>query len=273
MQGLPRAQSHWRFENVILGLYDWFVQSLTMQDACSTFYNAVYAVEEGVQGFYDALLNHAQNMAVLPNEFTIGEQFLEEIPSDMLVALIHDGRLAIEVNTVEEFVLETKAYKNSIKTAAHYLECSKKSWSVWQLLLAAAQSSGPARLAPQVFVQAAHTAALSDVGEADNEQEKEPAEADVKDALEFKGTQEHGEEYVELETYDNKYYTCSSDSEGLFALREVPTSEHREKEPSNKVCMQKVWLVASKDTIDCPVLLAQDKECLVTWIEVNSHWA
>ncbi|KAG5349981.1 hypothetical protein C0989_000922 [Termitomyces sp. Mn162] len=110
------------------------------------------------------------------------------------------------------------------------------------------------------------------MSEANNEQEKEPAEADVEDAFESEGTQEHGEEYVELETYDNKYYTCGSDSEGLFALTEVPTSEHREKEPSNKVHMQKVQLAVSKNAIDHPVLPAQVKECLVTWVEVNGHW-
>ncbi|KAG5349272.1 hypothetical protein C0989_004886, partial [Termitomyces sp. Mn162] len=118
--------------------------------------------------------------------------------------------------------------------------------------------------APQVFVWAAHTAAPSDVGEADNEQEEEPAEADVEGVFESDGTQEHGKEYIELKMYDNKYYTCGSDSERLFALMKVSTGKQREKEPSNKVCMQKVQLVVAKDAMDYPVLLAQDKECLIT---------
>ncbi|KNZ72395.1 hypothetical protein J132_03487 [Termitomyces sp. J132] len=110
-----RAQSHWKFKDVILRLYDQFVQPLTMQDACNMFCDTVYAVEEGVQGFYDALLNHAQNMAMFSNEFMIHEWFLEGIPSDMLMALICDDGLAPKVITVEEFVLEAKAYKSSIK--------------------------------------------------------------------------------------------------------------------------------------------------------------
>ncbi|KAG5352699.1 hypothetical protein C0989_000948 [Termitomyces sp. Mn162] len=215
----------------------------------------------------------------------------------MLVALIHNGRLAPKVNTFEEFVLEAKAYKNSIKTAVHYLECSKKSWSGQQLLLAAAQSpaSGTAlakqievarqhiqshllrkaghfaheckelaKPAPWVFVQAAYTAALSDVGKADDDQEEESAKVDIQNVFESDGTQEHGEEYIELKTYDNKYYTFGSNSEKLSAFMEVPTGKHREKEPSNKVCMQKVWLVAAKDAMDCPVLPVQDKEFLIT---------
>ncbi|KAG5336988.1 hypothetical protein C0989_011291 [Termitomyces sp. Mn162] len=262
-----------------------------MQDACNAFHDMVYAVEEGVQGFYDALLDHAQNMAMFPDEFTSHEQFLKGIPSDMLVALVCNGRLAPKVNTVEEFVSEAKAYKSSIKTAVHYPEHSKKSWLQQQLLLATVQSLAirtalakqteaghfahecrkPAKPAPQVFVQAAHTAAPSDVGEANDEQEEEPAKDNTDDAFESNRTQEHGEEYIELETYDNNYYTCGSDSEGLFALTEAPIGKHREKEPSNKVCMRKVWLVASKDIMECPVLPAQDKECLVTWVEVNGH--
>ncbi|KAG5349758.1 hypothetical protein C0989_002005, partial [Termitomyces sp. Mn162] len=130
-----------------------------------------------------------------------------------------------------------------------------------------------AKPAPQVFVWAAHTAALSDVEEANNEQEEEPAEADTNKAFESDGTQEHGEEYIELEMYDNKYYTCGSDSEGLFALTEVPIGKQREKEPDNKVCMRKVWLMVSKDAMECPVLPAQGKECLITRVEVNGHRA
>ncbi|KAG5349789.1 hypothetical protein C0989_001867, partial [Termitomyces sp. Mn162] len=58
----------------------------------------------------------------------------------MLVALICNGGLTPEVNTMEKFVLEAKAYKNSIKTAVHHLECNIKSRSGQTLLLATVQS-------------------------------------------------------------------------------------------------------------------------------------
>ncbi|KAG5353191.1 hypothetical protein C0989_009568, partial [Termitomyces sp. Mn162] len=50
-----------------------------------------------------------------------------------------------------------------------------------------------AKPAPQVFMQAAHTAAPLDVGEANNEQEEEPAKADIEDVFESNGTWELGE--------------------------------------------------------------------------------
>ncbi|KAH0585093.1 hypothetical protein H2248_008354 [Termitomyces sp. 'cryptogamus'] len=72
------------------------------------------------------------------------------------------------------------------------------------------------------------------MGDANNEQEEEPAEGNKENAAESKGAQENDEEYVELETYKNEYYTWGSDSEGLFAM-EAPAAEHREQEPGNKV--------------------------------------
>ncbi|KAG6871374.1 hypothetical protein C0995_005341 [Termitomyces sp. Mi166 len=91
--------------------------------------DAVYSMAKDVQGFYDTLLDFAQNMAVFPDEFTICERFLEGIPSDMLVKLIRNRGLALEVNTVEEFVSEAQAHENSIKTTAHYLEHSTRQHS------------------------------------------------------------------------------------------------------------------------------------------------
>ena len=55
----------------------------------------LYMVEEGVQGFYEALLDEAQNMAIFPDEFTIQEQFLKGIPYEMLMTLIVDEGLSL----------------------------------------------------------------------------------------------------------------------------------------------------------------------------------
>ena len=126
-----RTQEYWAFEDVILGLYTQFVQPSTMQDARDAFCKLSYMVEEGVQGFYETLLDEAQNMAVFPDEFTMWEQFLKEIPYEMLMALIIDEGLLLEVNTVLEFVADAWAYKNSVKTAVHYVghshHCAMKS--------------------------------------------------------------------------------------------------------------------------------------------------
>ncbi|KAG5349400.1 hypothetical protein C0989_004160, partial [Termitomyces sp. Mn162] len=79
------------------------------------------------------------------------------------------------------------------------------------------------------------------MGDADNEQEEELAKPDEDNAAKSKGTQENDEEYVELEMYKNEYYTQESNSEGLFALTEVPAAKHGKKEPGNKGNLKLIW--------------------------------
>lgn len=58
-----RDFKQWTFEQVITGLYDWFIHTSTMQDARSAFFATRYTSELGVQGFVDALKDHSQNMS------------------------------------------------------------------------------------------------------------------------------------------------------------------------------------------------------------------
>ena len=45
------AKLNWTFEEVILGLYDCFVQLSTMQEACKEFLSATYNATTGIQGY------------------------------------------------------------------------------------------------------------------------------------------------------------------------------------------------------------------------------
>ncbi|KAG6871151.1 hypothetical protein C0992_011612, partial [Termitomyces sp. T32_za158] len=99
-----RDKSYWTFKEVLIGLYNRFVNAATMQEACEAFRTAVYDAQMGVQTFYDDLVGHAQNMAVYLDEFTIWETFLDGIPAEMHRALIPDDNLSPEVNTVTEFL-------------------------------------------------------------------------------------------------------------------------------------------------------------------------
>ncbi|KAG5350085.1 hypothetical protein C0989_000258 [Termitomyces sp. Mn162] len=111
-------------------------------------------------------------------------------------------------------------------------------------------------MAADMFVQAAHIATPSDMGDIDNEQDKDPGDMDNKQVDESDGTQAKDEEHVKFEIYKNDYYIQGSESEGLFALTEVPATELRVQEPSNKVCMHKVQIMAVKDDMDWLVLPA-----------------
>ncbi|KAG6833871.1 hypothetical protein H0H93_012945, partial [Arthromyces matolae] len=115
-----RAQRHWTFKEVVIGLYDRFVNPSTMQDARSAFLSASYSEKLGIQGFYDTLIDHAQNMAVFPDGYTILEMFLDGIPADMRRHLIRQDKLTPEMNSVEEFLVHAIAHEQSLKTSNHY---------------------------------------------------------------------------------------------------------------------------------------------------------
>ncbi|KAG6881097.1 hypothetical protein C0995_003061, partial [Termitomyces sp. Mi166 len=91
-----------------------------MQEAHEAFKTAVYDARTGVQTFYDKLVDHAQNMAMYLDEFTIQETFLDGIPAEMCHALIRDNNLSPEVNTVTKFLAYAIRYEQSAHTATHY---------------------------------------------------------------------------------------------------------------------------------------------------------
>jgi len=113
------AHLRWIFEEVIMGLYDQFVQSLTMQDACKEFLSALYNSATGIQGYYDILMDHAQNMVIYPDDYQIMEHFLNGIPDDIRKKVFDCG-LSPEVNTIDDLVACAKAIKITKKTMAHY---------------------------------------------------------------------------------------------------------------------------------------------------------
>ncbi|KAG6896855.1 hypothetical protein C0995_010985, partial [Termitomyces sp. Mi166 len=114
----------WTFKEVLIGLYNCFVNAATMQETHKAFRTAVYDVQTGVQTFYDELVGHVQNMAMYLDEFTIQETFLDGIPAEMHCALICNDNLSPEVNTVTDFLAYAICYEQSAHTATYYDQCS-----------------------------------------------------------------------------------------------------------------------------------------------------
>jgi hypothetical protein len=90
-----------------------------MQDARDAYYTAKYSPQLGVQGFYDTLLSHTQNMSVYPDSYNIMDTFLRGLTKDMCSEMLKNG-LTPEANTVEDFVTEGKAIEDAMKTLDHY---------------------------------------------------------------------------------------------------------------------------------------------------------
>ena len=79
-----------------------------MQDAREGFKKATYSPTAGVQSFYDSLLDHAQNMAIYPDDYSILEQFLTGIPQDMATKMFKNFGLSPEIHSLDDLVAMAK---------------------------------------------------------------------------------------------------------------------------------------------------------------------
>ncbi|KAG6859274.1 hypothetical protein C0995_010031 [Termitomyces sp. Mi166 len=260
-----RDKQNWTFKEVLIGLYNRFVNVVTMQEAREAFRTAVYDARMGVQTFYDELVGHAQNMAMYLDEFTIRETFLDGIPAEMHRALIHDDNLSPKINTVTEFLAYAIRYEQSACTATHYDQRSSH---------CAQGHHQPVKdcKAPKAQVQAAHTAAENSDVESNAEENQEelidnrevlPEVEEPEGDDDAESVHIDGDKYVTVDVYDNEYYAHDDKEEHLFAL-----TEHQ---GDKRVRMQCITLQKAADKLQQPQYTPQEKECLVTYVEVNGH--
>ena len=123
----------------------------------------------------------------------------------------------------------------------------------------------------RAFVRAAHTAAMDDGAEADDEQDREaiasPEDVQDIDRPESEPASESGDELIEVEVYDNEYYTRDNDTERAFAMTEAPI-EDNQRPPAGRY-----KIILKKGTLKRPIYSAEDKECLVTYTNVGGQQA
>ncbi|KAG6885745.1 hypothetical protein C0995_009080 [Termitomyces sp. Mi166 len=126
--------------------------------------------------------------------------------------------------------------------------------------------------APKVQVQATHTAAADSDAESDIEEDQEelvkdkevpPEVEDFEAEYDAESVHINGDEYVTVDIYDNEYYTREDDEEHLFALTEY--------QGDTCVQMRRITLQKAADKLHRPQYTPQEKECLVTYVEVNRY--
>ncbi|KAG6892426.1 hypothetical protein C0992_000530, partial [Termitomyces sp. T32_za158] len=127
--------------------------------------------------------------------------------------------------------------------------------------------------APRAQVRAAHTVAVESDAESDAEADpEEPAHdneevpQDIEDQSvvdDAESVQINGDEYVAVDVYNNDYYARDDEEEHMFAL-----TEHQ---GDSRVRMRRVTLQKAADKLQRPHYTPQEKECLVTYVEVNGH--
>jgi len=90
------------------------------------FRNTRYTTEGGIQGYYDALLDHAHNMAIYLDDYTVLQTFLMGIPSSIITELLGTIGLSPETNSLEDFIAHAKEIEQRIKNKSYYMTLREK---------------------------------------------------------------------------------------------------------------------------------------------------
>ncbi|KAG6870919.1 hypothetical protein C0995_009653 [Termitomyces sp. Mi166 len=126
--------------------------------------------------------------------------------------------------------------------------------------------------APKAQVRAAHTAvensnvesnAEENQEELDNNKEGPPEMEEPEGEDDAESVHIDGDKYITVDVYDNKYYAHDDKEEHLFAL-----TEHQ---GDKCIRMRHITLQKAADKLQQPQYTPQEKECLVTYVEVNGH--
>ena len=126
VMNVNRKVQNWTFEGIMHVLYERFVHPSSMQDACQGFRNTWYTTEGGIQGYYDTLLDHAHNMEIYPDDYTILQTFLMGIPSSIITELLGTIGLSPETNSLEDFIAHTKEIEQHTKNKSYYMTLREK---------------------------------------------------------------------------------------------------------------------------------------------------
>ena len=125
-----RTIVHWTFNDAIEQLYTRFVLPSTMHDARESFRNVKYTAQNGVQGFYDELVESGSNMAVFPDQHTMLEEFLKGIPQEMRSRCFREFGLNPESNDLDDFVSTALRIEHGNKVDTYYNSITRARLSV-----------------------------------------------------------------------------------------------------------------------------------------------
>lgn len=85
-----RSVMHWTFNDVVYGLYDHFVHLSSMQDTRENLFKVEYKIQEGIQGLYDNMQEHARGVAIYPDDYTLLSIFLDKIPQYIVTEMLNN---------------------------------------------------------------------------------------------------------------------------------------------------------------------------------------
>ncbi|KAJ7822345.1 hypothetical protein B0H14DRAFT_2598630 [Mycena olivaceomarginata] len=88
VNGIQRPKKNWTHLEMILGLFDQFIDNACVQKATDQFWSTKYSPEMGVTGFYNELMTCANRMVRRPDSYTFKNQFMGRLPGPMVDFLV-----------------------------------------------------------------------------------------------------------------------------------------------------------------------------------------
>ena len=124
VDGVYRHKAHWKFKDVITGLYDWFIHDNATHDAADHFLKVKYDSVEGVMSYYHKLEQYATRMIRAPDWFTFKTQLLSGLPQTM-VSFIFDEGCSMESSSTETILYYVWEAEEIFKKKKIYQECKR----------------------------------------------------------------------------------------------------------------------------------------------------
>jgi hypothetical protein len=103
VNGIQRPQKNWTHLQMILGLFDQFIDTACVQNATEQFWRMKYSPEIGVTGFYNELVMCVNRMVCRPDSYAFKNQLMGRLPAEMVKFLIR-RKVTAEYCSIKEIL-------------------------------------------------------------------------------------------------------------------------------------------------------------------------
>ena len=129
--GLSHAPQRWTFKEVITAMFKWFLMEITAQKAVDAFYEVKFTKAKGALGFWNELVQVAEQMLTLPDLGMMKRQFLNGLPHEMVEAIFKTHAISVELSSIKDIINTS----HQVEAALHYLQH-------WRTVLLTVNQSG-----------------------------------------------------------------------------------------------------------------------------------
>ncbi|KAJ7292439.1 hypothetical protein C8J57DRAFT_1489947 [Mycena rebaudengoi] len=117
--GLHRTRRNWTYLDMILGLFDRFIDTSCIQEATERFWSTKFSRDIGIMGYYYELMNAARRMIKRPDSYTFKQQLMSRMPADMVNDLIRRN-ITAEYSNISDILENARNFEWHDNVARRY---------------------------------------------------------------------------------------------------------------------------------------------------------